>query len=163
MTNSIKKGHGFERAVVNILKERFNKKFSRVPASGAIATTQSNNLEENALKVLSGDIIVPKYFRFSIEVKSRKEFNFWNFFSENSEWMSWWQQAKREALESNRHPLLIVKYNNKKILAGIEYQLIKGTNIKFIRMWDNLSICLLSDLLSLNDNFFFMPEQLSLF
>lgn len=157
--NSKKKGNAFENQVCHILRERFNDEFSRVPASGAIATTRKDHLEENAMLVLAGDIITPEDFKFCIECKSRKEFSFWELLGDakNIEWQDWWEQCYEDAQKCNRLELVIVKYNNRKLLAFLRYSyqdLMLQHGIKFAT-YDGFIVVLLDKLLELNREFFY--------
>ena len=65
--NSKDKGRRGEADLCFTLKERFKKPFSRVVSSGA--RISQVGLSEQAKLVLTGDIVVPERFRFSIECK----------------------------------------------------------------------------------------------
>jgi hypothetical protein len=85
---SNRKGGAFERNIYNGLNERFKHKgeiqedgkpeaqFTRVPRSGGIFGGKNkerlSGISDEAKRVLSGDLIVPEYFRFSIECKNHK-------------------------------------------------------------------------------------------
>jgi len=158
--NSIKKGKSFENQVCHIFKKHFRKEFSRVPSSGAIATTRKDQLYENAKEVLSGDIICPPKFRFSVECKSRKDFSLWELLGDSKEieWHEWFKQARQDAQNSNRAPLVVVKYNNRKLLAFLSAELImeiEQRNIKHVQ-YEDFIVMLLDKLLKLPDNFFFL-------
>lgn len=121
--NSKNKGSNFERAVCKILKERFpGKDFSRVPTSGAFFGKSNKEkrclAEDNVKEVLSGDVICPSNFRFSVECKSYAEISFWDLFNESSDLHSWMKQCKDDAYFVNKTPLLIVKINNHKPFVG---------------------------------------------
>lgn len=80
------KGQTFERSIVNRLNERFKYlaksnedgvpeiQFTRTPRSGGIYgganKARLSGIDDKAKTVLSGDIIVPNYFRFTIEAKN---------------------------------------------------------------------------------------------
>lgn len=157
--NSKKKGNSFENQVCKIFRKRFNKEFSRVPASGAIATTRKDQLYENAKEVLSGDIICPPKFKFSIECKSRKDFSLWELLGDSREvdWSEWWLQCHKDAAASKKEPLLVAKYNNRKLLAFLPANFIvkvEEYGIKHVQ-YEDFIIILLDKLLKLPDNFFF--------
>jgi len=159
--NSKRKGNNTERQICKLFEKRFNNRFYRVPTSGAVATVQ--NLYENANKVLAGDIITPENFKFSIEVKSRKEFNLWELLGEKEvpEWIAWWQQASLEAEKARREPLVVIKYNNRKIICFIDKKYINElnkNNIRFIE-YNQFLILLLDNLFKLKDNFFYIKRQ----
>ena len=54
--------------------------------SGGYTTVHKNdNLREDAREILSGDLICPKNFAFSIECKGRGEFNFWDLLNDEND------------------------------------------------------------------------------
>ena len=114
--NSKKKGNSNELLVAKLLSKRFGKTFQRVPASGAHGTNlASTGLRQDALEILSGDIICPPDFNFSVEVKSRASFNFWDLLNkEDGEIDEWIKQAEEEARISKKEFLLIIRVNNRK-------------------------------------------------
>ena len=121
--NSKNKGSSWERALCKILKERFpGRDFSRVPTSGAFfgkSNKERRSLaEDNVKEVLSGDIICPSDFKFSVECKSYANISFWDLFNESSDLHSWMRQCSEDAEFTNKIPLLVVKINNHKPFVG---------------------------------------------
>ena len=122
--NSKAKGSNLEREVCKIFKKCWpDKEFMRVPSSGAIMG-QSNKIkhatiEENIKEVLSGDIICPSNFRFSVECKCYASISFWDLFNESSDLNSWIKQCSEDAAFANKLPMLIIKINNHKPIVGI--------------------------------------------
>lgn len=117
--NSKNKGSSWERAFCKILKERFpGRDFSRVPTSGAFfgkSNKEKRSLaEDNVKEVLSGDVICPSEFKFSVECKSYAEISFWDLFNESSDLNSWIKQCSEDSEFVNKVPLLAVKINNHK-------------------------------------------------
>jgi len=163
MIQSKHKGNAFERQVCGILKERFNQPFNRVPTSGAIGTAQKDILTEEAKGILTGDIICPKNFRFSVECKSRKEFSLWGLLGDakETEWLDWWKQACEDAHRANKQPIVIVKYNNRKILAFIDGEneaILYNASVRFVKYEDFL-VCLLDNILKFPNESFFKQQQ----
>lgn len=159
MIHSKRKGNAFERQICDIFRSRFNDKFSRVPSSGAIATAQKEELSSEAKVMLSGDIIVPKNFRFSIECKSRREFSLWELIGDAKaiEWQEWFKQATQDASRSHKEPLVIVKYNNRQILAIMSEQFLsefRNDKVKYIQ-YDKMIVCLLNKMLKFDRSFFY--------
>lgn len=153
--NSKQKGNSWERALCKILKERFlGKDFSRVPTSGAFfgkSNKEKRSLaEDNVKEVLSGDIICPSNFRFSIECKSYANISFWDLFNESSDLHSWIKQCSEDAAFVNKDPLLVVKINNHKPFAviklGCDGYIFEHRGFFFYN---------LDDLLKFDDSFFF--------
>jgi len=121
--NSKNKGNIGERAICKIFKERWPEHdWMRVPASGA-RLGQSNKIkysaiEENVKEVLSGDIICPSNFKFSVESKNYADISFWDIFNDSSDLHSWMNQCYEDAAFANKYPLLIVKINRHKHFAA---------------------------------------------
>jgi len=77
--NSKDKGNRVELELAKILTERFGQEFKRVPMSGAWGTRNREfQVREDAMQILSGDIMCPENFKFSVESKGRIDFNFWD-------------------------------------------------------------------------------------
>jgi len=151
--NSKKKGNRVELFFAKEFTKRFKQEFRRVPASGAHGTNLANtNIREDAKEILSGDIITPKHFRFIIEIKSRANFNFWDFLNRDTknEIDEWIEQVSKEAEVSNKDPLLIIKVNNKKpfILMKIDKY------IDYDLMYKDYGIMRFDYFLKIDDTFF---------
>lgn len=70
-------------------------------------------------------------FPFCIEVKYRESWSYKKLFTkwENSEWYSYWKQAKDQAARTNNYPMLIFKKNYHKWMAALSVEsLIQGDN-----------------------------------
>jgi hypothetical protein len=153
--NSKNKGSSGERELCKILNNRFGLGlFSRVPMSGAYTggknRTKTSNLSNSAKDTLSGDIITPDNFKFSIEHKFYKEASFWDLFNDNSNLKSWFIQCEGDAKFIEKEPMLIVKYNNKKRIVYIKNY--NGNYIFSIGEWK----CLwLENLLKEENSYFF--------
>jgi hypothetical protein len=150
--NSKRKGNSNELLIATLLSKRFGKAFKRVPMSGGWGTTNENtDVRQDAKEILSGDIICPPDFRFSIEVKSRKEFNFWDLLNkEDTEIDEWIKQAEREAKTSKKKFLLIVRINNKKPFA-----ILKSDYFTSYVSYKDYTMIRLDYLLEMPDTFFF--------
>jgi len=153
--NGKKKGNRVELDLSKILSERFNRTFKRVPMSGAFGTFNRNsNLREDAMEILSGDIICPENFKFSIECKGRKDFNFWDLLNEdtkNLEINEWIFQVENDALNSKKEPLLYIKVNNKKAFVLFPKKIFKSKVT-----YGNYSILRFDYFLKFDDSFFFI-------
>ena len=153
--NSKNKGSTNERECAKILSERFvGKDFRRTPSSGAIFGQSNkigaNNVDDEIKSTLSGDIVTPINFKFSIEHKAYKQANFWDLFNEKSDLHSWMEQCENDAEFSNKKPLLVIKYNNKKRIRGIKEEV-----PKIVFRHNGWNFLWFSDLLELSDKFFF--------
>jgi Holliday junction resolvase len=121
--NSKKKGNRVEREFAKLLSERFDDTFRRVPASGAHGTNLADTgIREDAKEILTGDLICPKWFNFTVEVKSRADFNFWDLLNRETknEIDEWIGQAEGEAKVAKKDWFVIVKVNNRKPFVIIE-------------------------------------------
>lgn len=152
--NAKAKGNRVENELAKILSERFNRKFSRVPMSGGWGTVNRNQgVREDALEVLSGDLMAPKDFKFSIESKSRADFNFWDFLNEDTKELdidSWLFQVENDAIAVNKEPLLYIKINNKKPFVMFPKSMHETT-----MSYKKYSIMRFDYFLQLEDDFFF--------
>lgn len=159
--NSKVKGNKFERDIAALLNTRFNTTdFCRTPGSGAFATT--HKLPEH-LKVY-GDLITPKDFRFIFELKKgyNKE-GICNLFNSNSIIRQMIAQADRDARLCNKNFILILAQDRKDPIAILkDYDPRNNIGISFIYLSDgnecNYAILKLSDLLTLDNSFFFKPQ-----
>lgn len=124
--NSKKKGSRGELELTKILNERFDgiAIFHRTPNSGAFVggqnfyRKQELNEEQNLLFV--GDVYCNrKDLKFTIEHKFYEEPSFWDMFNASSDLHAWMAQAQHDADSVKKHPILIVKYNQKKRIAYI--------------------------------------------
>jgi hypothetical protein len=78
--NSKRKGNSWELEFSKILTENFKGVWKRAPMSGAIFGASNRHraegVREDAQEILSGDLISPKDWPFSVECKSYKELEF---------------------------------------------------------------------------------------
>lgn len=152
--NSKKKGSRIELEFAKILTKRFDKEFKRTPQSGAWATVNKDSqIREDAKEILSGDIICPPNFVFSIECKGRAEFNFWNFLNEETNHLEiddWIWQAEQDASVSKKMPLLLIKINRRK-----PFSLFPRSFYESNLLYGKFSILRLDYLLALDDKMFF--------
>ena len=113
--NSRSKGQRFEREVVALFNERFSTTdFMRSPGSGAYATT--HRVPEDMR--IYGDLITPKWFKFTVECKSGyNHLDISHFLDKNSALWALILQASNDAKAANKEPLLIVKQDRRKPLV----------------------------------------------
>ncbi len=130
--NSKSKGNRTEREFAKILSDRFNMEFKRTPMSGAWGTfNRDQEVREDAKEILSGDIICPPKFIFSIECKSRQEFNFWDLLNEDVQHLEiddWIWQAEQDASASSKEPKITY---GKYVIMRFDYFLKKDTSFFF--------------------------------
>jgi len=152
--NAKAKGNRVENELAKILSERFNRTFKRAPMSGAWGTSNRNSgIREDALEILSGDLMVPKDFVFSVESKSRQDFNFWDFLNEDIKELdidSWLFQAENDAEAIGKKPLLYIKINNRKPFVLFPKEMHETT-----MSYKQYSIMRFDYFLQLEDDFFF--------
>ena len=144
--NSKSKGSRIEREIAKKLTERFKKDFIRTPMSGAYYTLNPGQLTEN----LSGDIITPENFKYSIEIKGRKEITFHKVL--NGAFDEFIEQCEKDAFSVNKLPLIIVKLNNYP-----PFCLVKNT--KSDLHYKGYNILYLDKLLQKPDKFFFTESS----
>lgn len=129
------KGKTFERDIVHILTEKFGPGFSRIPQSGA-AFGGSNfkralGFSNNAIQCLTGDLITPDGYPFSIECKSHKDLAFNLLLSGSCQKMDEWiSQSSQDAKLNNKEPIVVFKLNNKGIFVCLRSELINKIHIE---------------------------------
>lgn len=108
--NSKGKGNRYENDVAKRLNKLFNtEEFQRTPGSGAFATT--HNLPEHL--EISGDLITPKDFRFTIECKKGYNVDFHDVFKGGSTIMKFIKQAITDSRNTEKEFLVIYKKDYK--------------------------------------------------
>lgn len=118
-----------ERQVAKKMEQIWGVKFYRSESSGGLATSRRETLPKSVVDALTGDVICdPKVnFPFSIEVKTRKnDIDLLEVcrLGKNSQISKWWQQACRDAMRSNKLPLLWFKTLRKQWYVGIDSRLL---------------------------------------
>lgn len=113
--NGNRKGKSYERFIVHDLEKRFNDVFRRVPTSGAMMGGmnfhKNKDLRQDAKEILSGDIICPTWFKFSIEAKNYYDTpKIHNLMSIGDATLDKWiEQAKLESKNAQKDWLIIFK------------------------------------------------------
>jgi len=131
--NSKEKGSSFERFVARKISlflsnnERDDIAW-RTQSSGATFTRRTKLGKEAANQ--AGDIsykheLAFRFFtKFEVEAKAYKNINLWSILDQNGEGLyEFLKQVIRDSIASKKHPMLIVKQNNKDILALFEKRL----------------------------------------
>jgi len=119
MVMSKRKGNSFERDIVNIFKKEFEDEgFMRTPHSGATFGKSNRyrmeGIDEGFSHQMTGDLVVPKKFPFSLECKAYKNFEFHQVLQgENKTLDKWIEQAKDDAEVSEKEMLIVMKFNRK--------------------------------------------------
>lgn len=150
-----KKGNRVELELTKILTSRFQSSFSRTVASGA--RWSQAKLTEEATQMFSGDLIVPKNFKFVIESKGGYDKIDMSsiFIKGNSELDSFLDQVTKDSDRCGRKPMLCWKKTRKPWLAFVHSNVLEEYDFKYklhYRQWTAVS---LDSLLKLEDEFFY--------
>jgi hypothetical protein len=124
------KGTAWELEVAKILEENFEGKFSRTPRSGAMFggenAENADGERSDVIEILTGDIITPKDFPFTIEAKHYDDFKFSHLLhGENKDLDSWIESAEKDAELAKRLPMIIAKFSYIGSYAVFDYRIIK--------------------------------------
>lgn len=156
--NSNAKGNKREWEVCSDLSKRFNKEFLRTLSSGASATRRHdcNNKDVEFIKNNTGDIICPDGFKFVIESKHYKDFDFFTLFNDKNLLTDWWRQSYKDSKRVGKHSLVFFKFNYKKKMAMLSIDF-KSDVAKFKNVIINNEFIVITqdDLFSLPNGFFF--------
>jgi len=139
--NGKAKGNRVEREVAKVLSKWWGSDFTRTPSSGMFSTTHATQLSSLGVD-LAGDIICPKDFPFSVEVKSRKKIDLFDVArnGKDSEIWDWWMQSCRDANQVNKIPLVIFKENGKQFYAMLPHSLVLLTkSVSYLDMQNTFS------------------------
>lgn len=113
MVDSKQKGARAECAARDLLKRHTGLPFERTPLSGAL----------DAKHGLKSDIYIPNEKNiYAIEVKHYADDHIDSriLSGKTPQLLLFWQQAVREALETNKRPLLIFKFDRSKFFVAFE-------------------------------------------
>lgn len=159
--NSKQKGNSFERAVANQFSERFAKitgvdqAFRRNPDSGSyfggsnVSRTETHNLDY----AVYGDLICPRNFKFSCELKFYKDPPTFSSVlrQEVGQWDKWIQQCVQDSAAAYKRFLLIVRYNRTETMVMVDAEEVTVKTIPY----KGYSVLPLGQLLEEPDEFFF--------
>ena len=150
-----KKGNRTELELVKILNTRFGTGFSRAVGSGN-RWGQVDHLPKHARDVFSGDLVVPKNFKFVIESKGGYDSIDMSsvFVHGNSELDNFMSQVTDDSKRCNRKPLLCWKKTRKPWLAFVHTIELKGLEFKYKIEYGKWTGVALEHLLKLEDSFF---------
>ena len=108
--NSKQKGNTFERDVCAHFERIFGGTFKRVPQSGAFGTVNSAVLNTHMKETLTGDIICPEGFRFSVECKSYKSIPWHHIVAGSCKQLDKWiGQSEKDAILAGKDALIVFK------------------------------------------------------
>lgn len=139
--NSKSKGNTFERTIANYLSDRFKdytgkeKSFIRNIDSGSYfggSNQKRINTHTEELQKF-GDVLTPDQFRWTIECKAYKTPPSLGSIlkGEYKKFDEWLDQAAQDAVNSNKQPLLIVKFNNTETFVMVTDCLISIMKFKY--------------------------------
>lgn len=154
--NGKKKGNRTELDLTKLLNARFGTGFSRTIGSGAVGTAKASYLPKHAQEVFSGDLIVPKGFRFVIESKGGYDGIDMSsvFVRGNSELDGFLDQVTKDSKRCSRKPMLCWKKTRKPWLAFVLTKELSGRTFKYKMQYGKWTCVALEHLLKLEDDFF---------
>ena len=128
--NGKAKGNSFERMIANYLSEQFKdllgkeKMFQRNSDSGSyFGGKNQNRIQTHAVEHQNfGDILTPDTFNYVVECKSYKEpMSLKMILTQSSKKLDEWiSQVEQDAVNADKKPLLIVKYNNVPVFVMVK-------------------------------------------
>ena len=117
VVDSRQKGARTETLARDMLRKHTKLNWERVPGSGAL----------DPKHLLKGDLYVPgRTNRFCVEVKGYADdhINSGLLTHKDPQLLEWWKQTQRQALQVDKLPLLIFKYDRSKLfVATVAYDL----------------------------------------
>jgi Holliday junction resolvase len=122
--NSKAKGNRAELELAKILSKRFGMPFARVGVSSG-ARPKQVKLDGQAAEIFTGDIVVPKGFRFSIESKAVNASV--DLLDQSALLDKFLQQAEVDAKSIGRIPMLCWKRNRKGWIVAVPSQALRFT------------------------------------
>ena len=114
VVDSRQKGARTETLARDMLRKYTGLGWERVPGSGAL----------DAKHGLKGDLYVPNYTNnYCVEVKGYADdhINSGLLTHKSPQIIEWWQQAQRQALQVDKMPLLIFKYDRSKLFGATSF------------------------------------------
>jgi len=150
-----KKGNRTELELVKTFNQRFGEHFSRSVGSGN-RWGQVTHLPKHAQEVFSGDLIVPKGFKWALESKGGySDLDLNSIFVVGSKELDGFlDQVTRDANRCGRKPMLCWKRDRKPWLAFVPTKELEGHSFKFRLEYREWSAVALQELLKLTDDFF---------
>jgi Holliday junction resolvase len=159
--NSKRKGNRNELEFAKILTKRFNKGFSRSVGSGN-RWSQTAFLPKHAQKIFSSDLVVPKNFKFTLEVKGGYNGIDLNsiFLRGNSDLDKFLIQCYKDAKRAGKKPLLAWKKDRKPWLIFVLNKDVEGLDFKYKLIYNKWTAVALEEFLKLTDDFFFNKKEI---
>jgi len=137
MANKSKaKGSAYETKIKELLKTELGLPFERTPMSGT-------------LHYAKGDLWIPSnnsLFPYTMEMKHYADLEWNNLLTAKStDILEFWRQAKREAEQMQKKPLLIFRWNRSKDYAGWDDELSVPHHMNINAFDCSFKVALLSD------------------
>ena len=153
--NGKKKGNRIELELTKILSNRFKQNFSRTVSSGA--RWSQALLTEEATQIFSGDLVVPKGFKFVIESKGGYDSIDMSavFIKGNSELDSFMEQVTDDSRRCGRSPMVCWKKTRKPWLVFVLTRDLVGYEFEYAMKYTEWTGVALDHILKLNDDFFY--------
>lgn len=157
--NGKKKGNRIELELAKILNKRFGTGFSRSVGSGN-RWSQVNHLPKHARDVFSGDLVVPKDFKFVLESKGGYEGIDLNsiFIRGSAELDGFLDQASKDAKRCGRKPMLCWKKKRRPWLVVLLTDDLPR-DFKYQLRYGKWSVLALEEVLKLEDEFFLSSAE----
>jgi len=114
--NPKRKGNSAELELSKLFSKHFGLPFARVGAASG-ARPKNTKLPDSAIGVMTGDLIVPHSFRFSVECKAVNIDI--DFLAPSALFDKWLVQAKDDARSIHKTPLLCWKRHRKGWIAAV--------------------------------------------
>ena len=146
--NSKQKGNRAELELAKILTKRFGLPFARVGVTSG-ARPKQVRLDEQATETLTGDLIVPDGFRFSVECKAVNVTV--DLLAPSALFDKFLEQAKADAERIGKEPMLCWKRNRKGWIAAVPSQAFRFTGAElpvYYSRYRDWFVCNLDTLLS---------------
>jgi hypothetical protein len=150
-----RKGNRVELDLVKIFNERFGGGFSRSVGSGN-RWGQVAHLPKHAQEIFSGDLIVPKGFKWAVESKGGySEIDIDSVFvGGNKALDEFLDQVTKDAVRCGRKPMLCWKRDRKPWLAFVPTRELAGQTFEYLLSYKKWSAVALETLLKLPDQWF---------
>jgi hypothetical protein len=150
-----RKGNRVELSLSKVLNQRFGGGFSRSVGSGN-RWGQVAHLPKHAQEVFSGDLIVPKGFKWALESKGGYQDIDLNtvFVGGSKELDGFLEQVTKDSERCGRKPMLCWKRDRKPWLAFVPTKELEGHSFKYRLLYQGWSAVALDELLKLPDEFF---------
>lgn len=152
--NSKKKGNRTELELTKMLNKRFGSGFSRSVGSGN--RWSQVTLPDHAKEIFSGDLVVPKDFKFVLESKGGYEDIDLNsvFIRGNKELDKFLSQVSKDAKRCKKKPMLCWKKKRRPWLCAILTKDLCENNLNYKLNYRNWTIAALEEILKFEDSFF---------